>query len=211
MTTGHLTLVPDPDPMREVIERTSSRNANMLLTRAALYGLDLMCKCGDCGACWAKTYAKLIDTQTSTWFDSKVPNREVDIYDLDGTLYDIGDRDPYKAELCAADTLNMHVANALLRSHAAGKTIALLTGRGYHSSHITPTIDKLAEDEIPYHWLKMRSVKDGRPDHVIKSEMADQLIADGYRIGVIHDDRQSVVDMWRSRELTCFQVAARIK
>lgn len=211
MTSGHLTLVPDPNPLQEVVRKISQDNADMILTHAALVGHDLLCNCGACGGCDAKAYAKMISPDVRDWFNSHAPNREVDIYDLDGTLYNIGDRDPYKAELCDADILNPHVWNALLRSVAAGKTIALLTGRGYHSSHIDATLNKLAKDDVPYHWLKMRSVKDGRPDHVIKSEMADQLIADGYRIGVIHDDRQSVVDMWRARGLTCFQTAARIQ
>ena len=58
--------------------------------------------------------------------------------------------------------------------------------------------------------LFLRADKDYRADAIIKSEILDKLI----RVGlidennlIIFDDRQSVVDMWRARGLTCFQVA----
>ena len=60
--------------------------------------------------------------------------------------------------------------------------------------------------------LLMRPDDDYRPDAELKSDLFDKLVEihKGYFANqdtVIFDDRQSVVDMWRARGLTCFQVA----
>ena len=61
--------------------------------------------------------------------------------------------------------------------------------------------------------LFLRADKDYREDSIVKSEMLDKLIKTEMVNGVnednliIFDDRQSVVDMWRERGVTCFQVA----
>ena len=51
----------------------------------------------------------------------------------------------------------------------------------------------------------MRPDDDYRPDAELKSELFDKLDL-VYSDTIIFDDRQSVVDMWRARGLTCFQV-----
>ena len=58
--------------------------------------------------------------------------------------------------------------------------------------------------------LFLRADKDYREDSIVKSEMLDKLIeTEGVNVNslIIFDDRQSVVDMWRERGVTCFQVA----
>lgn len=55
--------------------------------------------------------------------------------------------------------------------------------------------------------LYMRADRDHRPDHVVKSEMLDSLLADGYEPIMAFDDRKQVVDMWRARGVLCAQVA----
>tara|TARA_Y100001963_G_C6747458_1_gene432386 strand:- start:983 stop:1612 length:630 start_codon:yes stop_codon:yes gene_type:complete len=57
--------------------------------------------------------------------------------------------------------------------------------------------------------LFLRADKDYREDSIVKSEMLDKLIeTEGVNVNslIIFDDRQSVVDMWRERGVTCFQV-----
>jgi hypothetical protein len=49
--------------------------------------------------------------------------------------------------------------------------------------------------------------RDFRPDDVVKEEIYDTLIEPYYDILAVFDDRNRVVDMWRRRGLTCFQVA----
>ena len=55
--------------------------------------------------------------------------------------------------------------------------------------------------------LFMRADGDYRPDTVVKDEMRRSIEARGYRIALVVDDRQSVVDMWRGHGITCLQVA----
>ena len=59
--------------------------------------------------------------------------------------------------------------------------------------------------DIPHAELYMRSEGDYRPDYVIKSQILDAILADGYEIAFVVDDRPSVVAMWRERGLVCLQ------
>ena len=55
--------------------------------------------------------------------------------------------------------------------------------------------------------LYMRAEGDHRPDWIVKKELFLNEISKKYNIELVIDDRQQVVDMWRSLGLTCFQVA----
>lgn len=55
--------------------------------------------------------------------------------------------------------------------------------------------------------IMMRADGDHRPDHVIKSEIIDQLIDQDCEIVFAVDDRDSVVQMYRNRGITCLQCA----
>lgn len=61
---------------------------------------------------------------------------------------------------------------------------------------------------IPYDKLYMRKDGDYRPDSIVKSELLQQIIDDGYNPTLVIDDRPEVVDMWRSFGLTCLQCAS---
>lgn len=54
--------------------------------------------------------------------------------------------------------------------------------------------------------LRMRKVGDYRPDHVVKGEWFDSL-GEHEKPVIAFDDRQQVVDMWRSKGVICCQVA----
>ena len=43
----------------------------------------------------------------------------------------------------------------------------------------------------------MRKTGDYRKDTVVKGEMYDQMLADGYEPSMVFDDRPSVIRMWR--------------
>jgi len=53
----------------------------------------------------------------------------------------------------------------------------------------------------------MRPAGDIRKDVLIKQEIYEREIKDKYNVLFVLDDRQSVVDGWRSLGLTVFQVA----
>ena len=53
----------------------------------------------------------------------------------------------------------------------------------------------------------MRKQHDNRADWIVKKELFVDEISNIYDVKFVLDDRQQVVDMWRSLGLTCFQVA----
>lgn len=60
---------------------------------------------------------------------------------------------------------------------------------------------------VQFDALYMRKAGDHRPDDVVKSELLDQMLADGWEPILFIDDRKRVVDMWRERGYTCLQCA----
>lgn len=44
--------------------------------------------------------------------------------------------------------------------------------------------------------------------NLVKSDLLDQILADGFEPIMVFDDRNQVVEMWRSRGVPCAQVAA---
>jgi predicted kinase len=69
------------------------------------------------------------------------------------------------------------------------------------------TITWLDEGNIPYQALYMRKAGDTRPDPIVKAEILEQILEDGYEPFLVVDDRPQVVAMWRSFGLTCLQCA----
>ena len=62
--------------------------------------------------------------------------------------------------------------------------------------------------EYSHKILKMRKHGDNTPDEVLKRQWYDELSqSDKDRLVCVFDDRQKVVDMWRSIGVTCLQVA----
>jgi len=71
---------------------------------------------------------------------------------------------------------------------------------------ISQTMDWLIENEVDFDELHMRNPGDQRKDSVVKREMFDEFIKDKYNVLFVVDDRDQVVEMWRSMGLTCLQV-----
>lgn len=83
--------------------------------------------------------------------------------------------------------------------------LILVSGRGEEHRGITEAW--LTWNLIPFDRILMRSSNDFRPDSEIKQEILDQLRAEGNEISFVVDDRNSVVDMWRSNGILCLQCA----
>lgn len=137
------------------------------------------------------------------------------IFDLDGTLCDIGHRlhfvldgardwDGFFAGI-PDDGLNSPVRDVLVALHERGEDIVLCSGRPERCR--TATLEWLARFNVPFARLYMRPDNDTRPDHIIKAQILAGMRDDGYEPFIVIDDRQSVVDMWRAHGLTCLQVA----
>lgn len=136
------------------------------------------------------------------------------IFDIDGTLADLTHRRHYvqtkpanwEAFRLAADrdTLIEPVAvaqRALLQTN----NMILCTGRMEKERELTERW--LLRHDIFFDRLYMRATNDTRPDFVIKEELLDRILVDGFKPNLVFDDRQQVVDMWRRRGLVCAQVS----
>jgi predicted kinase len=138
--------------------------------------------------------------------DEKLPSAI--ICDLDGTLALIGHRDPYDASSCEKDELNK-VVFQLIRDYDGW--IFFLSGRSDKYEQETKRwLDKHVPSEILScrgATLVMRKEGDLRKDSIVKREMFEKRIADKFFIEYVLDDRNQVVELWRSMGLTCLQVA----
>lgn len=147
------------------------------------------------------------------------PSSKIVISDLDGTLALIDHRrhwtDAEKhSELspderwrrffadCIYDQPNIPVIAAVNAFHGSYR-IEIFSAR---SDEVRVETEKWLNDYgVAYDRLRMRPAGDHTPDHELKeSWLAEYDLSD---IFCVFDDRDSVVKLWRSKGLTCFQVA----
>jgi phosphoglycolate phosphatase-like HAD superfamily hydrolase len=145
------------------------------------------------------------------------------VFDLDGTLADLTHRLHYiQGETkdwrgffaaCGDDKVILPVAS-LLRHLRDGTTdgatnsyaIIIMSGR---SSECREATERWLDDNyLPYTAVYMRQEGDHRPDFTLKQDLLSELLTDGYEPIMFFDDRDSVVNMWRSKGYTCAQVAS---
>jgi predicted kinase len=139
---------------------------------------------------------------------------EAVIFDIDGTLADLthrihhisgGKRDWLAFfEALSDDTIYSDILrlNHMINM-ARGVSIILVSGRP--ETYRTRTEKWLSDNDVYWTDLYMRTAGDHRADYIVKSQILDKLIADGVNVLFVVDDRQSVVNMWRERGLTCLQ------
>lgn len=138
------------------------------------------------------------------------------IFDLDGTLADLTHRlhhvkngnrrwDQFFDE-CDKDVPIQTIIDLYHNLDASGDYFLVIVS-GRSEVVFEKTIQWLKSQGIEHPKLFMRKAGDYRKDFIIKSEICDQLIAQGHDIAFVIDDRPSVVKMWRERGLTCLQCA----
>ena len=149
--------------------------------------------------------------------------RPLYIFDLDGTLALIDHRisilddieDPGRWRkfyaLCDKDKPNIPVIQTLEKLRSAGADIWFFSGRSdevrdktvaWISEHTGFMSFDLADT------LMMRNSGDYTPDDVLKNRWFDNMMhIDKARLVAVFEDRDRVVEMWRSNGVTCFQVA----
>lgn len=143
--------------------------------------------------------------------------RDAYIFDIDGTLADCGHRrhhvegpkkdwdaffrgcvddPPIKAMVRLAQDLNR-------------TSVSLVFATGRPIQYRLETIAWLQSQGLGLgaRNLYMRLDEDRRDDTIVKSEMLDRIIADGFDPIMVFDDRNRVVQMWRARGLICAHVA----
>tara|TARA_Y100000310_G_scaffold31362_1_gene29745 strand:- start:564 stop:1025 length:462 start_codon:yes stop_codon:yes gene_type:complete len=146
-------------------------------------------------------------------------NKKTVIFDLDGTLADISARrklaikmpsgvmdwsvflDPVNIKL---DVPNEPVIKMAQLFAEADFNIVIFSGRSDKTKHTT--LAWLTRNRVPFHKLVMRDQERiFMPDDQFKKQLLDEH-ADIDDVFLVVDDRQKVVDMWRSLGLTTFQV-----
>jgi hypothetical protein len=106
------------------------------------------------------------------------------------------------------DTVHEDIVWMLRTFHAAGCTILIASGRGEEDREVTETwLRDVAGIAGLYSRLYMRPARDYRSDDIVKGEILDHMLADGFNPTMAIDDRQQVVDMFRSRGLRVLQCA----
>ena len=128
---------------------------------------------------------------------------EAFLFDLDGTTYHMGDkRGPYdhNVDVDDPDPVVQEIVSVL----ALVYTPIAMSGRVEATREKTEF--SLNRDGVPYEKLFMRKDGDMRPDNIIKAELFDEFVRDNYDVKFVLDDRQQVVDAWRSMGLKCLQV-----
>ena len=164
-----------------------------------------------------------------------VKNKNVVIFDLDGTLANIDERRKlatksngkldwdifFEADNIKLDIPNPPVVKCAQMFSEQGFKIIIFSGRNDRSFHTTK--DWLNEHEVPFDLLVCRPdkfkdeswpVASGNPatpamrfmpDEILKKKMLDTFVNKD-NVFCVFDDRKKVVDMWRSEGITCFEV-----
>jgi hypothetical protein len=130
--------------------------------------------------------------------------KSVIIVDIDGTVATRTNRDPFDYSKVLDDAPKPDVIEVVTALWRAGHRIIFVTARD--DSCFDDTYRWLTLNCPPFIKLYMRKTGDTRNDGVIKREIYEQFIKPEYNVLCTIDDRQRVVDMWRSIGLTCLQV-----
>ncbi len=138
------------------------------------------------------------------------------LVDVDGTIADNGQRQhwvqskpknwkAYNATMID-DKPIMNVINTIhaLKAHL-GYAIVIVSARD--GQFLETTSKWLNMHDVQYDQIYMRATQDYRDDAIVKSELLDQILAEGWDPHIVFDDRNKVVAMWRERGLQCFHVA----
>ena len=145
-------------------------------------------------------------------------NKKIVIFDLDGTLAIIDKRRDlattsgkfdwdvfFDASNISLDEPNTPVIKMAQLFAEDGFLIVIFSGRTDKTDHTTRAW--LTRNRVPFHKLVMRDDKRHfMPDNELKKQFLDEHV-DINDVFLVVDDRQQVVDMWRSLGLTVFQVA----
>lgn len=85
-------------------------------------------------------------------------------------------------------------------------TVVIVSGRPENKA-AQQTVGWLALQGVPYNHIFMRGSGDKRDDTVVKKEILDKLPKN--KIAFAIDDRNRIVDLWRSEGIKCYQVTSR--
>lgn len=130
------------------------------------------------------------------------------LVDIDGTLAHMGDkRGPFDWKNVGVDDPDETIADIVyaIQRGWTGMNVIVMSGR---DAVCRPETEAwLLDNGVNYDYMFMRPEKDMRADNIVKAELFDTHVRDNFDVRFVLDDRQQVVDMWRSMGITCLQVA----
>lgn len=137
-----------------------------------------------------------------------IPDESLDpayIVDIDGTLAHIpeGGRSPYDGSRVHEDILDVAVAQ-VVNILGASNHIIVMSGRDEEFRGVTEKW--LTDNNVHWDVLFMRPAGDRRKDHIVKHELFNGYVLGVWNVLGVFDDRNRVVEMWRSIGLKCFHV-----
>lgn len=127
------------------------------------------------------------------------------IFDIDGTLADYkGVRSPFQWDRVHLDAPRPNVVHLLkMYKHHAHYKIIIMSGRDGVCRELTA--QWLKDQYIDYDEFLMRPEGSSEPDYKVKKDLFDQ-VKDKYNIVLAVDDRDQVVNLWRSLGIETWQV-----
>jgi len=141
-------------------------------------------------------------------------NKNIIVFDLDGTLSLVGDRIKYLSQTpkdwdsfygaCGEDLPNKPIIQILKAMRFSCYEIKIVTGR---RQNVRCATRRWMHDNgifVDSCNLHMRQDGDYRHDTIVKPELIKDFAE---RILMIFEDRKSMVDKWREMGFTCLQVA----
>lgn len=127
------------------------------------------------------------------------------IFDIDGTLAIMNGRSTYDYSKVHTDLPNHNIIMIARLLSQSLLPIIIVSGRTDDCKF--ETAKWLYDNAIPHDKIFMRKAGDNRNDAIVKREIYENEIKEKYNVLAVFDDRNRVVDMWRSLGLTCLQVA----
>jgi histidinol phosphatase-like enzyme len=129
------------------------------------------------------------------------------LVDVDGTLAKMkrgpGERSPFDWHRVSEDLPNTPVIN-LVNVLSQEYAIIVLTGRD--GIALEDTKDWLEYQGVEYDGIYIRPEGNNQKDSIIKHNIYVNHILPNYEVEFVLDDRDQVVNLWRSIGLTCLQV-----
>lgn len=125
------------------------------------------------------------------------------IVDIDGTLAHMdGKRSPYDYDKVGGDRVDDSIRR-IVQSLDNDLVIVVVSGRKSDCRDVTTKW--LQDNGVPFDLLYMRDENDSRADSIVKYEiLRDKIVPEFNPVAAI-DDRNSVVNMWRSAGVKCLQ------
>ena len=129
------------------------------------------------------------------------------IVDIDGTLADMrGVRGPFEWDKVSQDKPHQDIID-LVRDLRSLKKYKIIITTGRDGVCEEATKEWVLEHGVNYDEFFIRKAGDFRKDNIIKSEIYMDHIRPKYDVKFVIDDRDQVVEMWRSLGLRVLQVA----